>query len=96
MLYQSQARIDSPSAGLYLSRLCQHWGRSARVLYDGQQGLVLSERSRHILRLEGDHLDITLQSFNPIELDELERRVGSQLSGLLYRPGRTIDWKRKT
>lgn len=94
MLYVSQAKIVHPQAARYLARLCQHWGRAARVLYDGRLGMVLDERSRRILRLQGKCLQITLQSYNLDALNALESSVGSQLGGLLLGPAQALDWQR--
>lgn len=94
MLYVSQAQISNPQAAAYLARLCQHWGRAARVLYDGRQGVVLDERSRRILRLQGECLQITLQCYDLAALDALESSVGSQLGGLLLNREQALDWQR--
>lgn len=94
MLYVSQAQIVNPQAARYLARLCQHWGRAARVLYDGRQGVVLDERSRRILRLQGECLQITLQCYDLDALNALESSVGSQLGGLLLGRAQALDWQR--
>lgn len=74
--------------------LCQACDGSARVMYDGRQGLVLEEQSRRILRVIDGCLDITLQSYNRLTLRELERSVGSQLDGLLSEGVGQVRWSR--
>jgi hypothetical protein len=95
MLHISQTRIVSQRASQYLSSLCQQWGRLSRVLYDGKQGLVLDPQSRRILKVQGDCLDITLQSYDLGVLGALEHNVGNQLGGLLYQDAQAINWSRQ-
>jgi len=89
---QSEARIKSERASIYLQQLCKHFAHRLPVEFTPEQGQITFSVGTCRLAASGDELTLSAEAADDAQLSQLQDVVARHLLRFAFRDPPTITW----
>ena len=89
---QSEARIKSERASIYLQQLCKHFAHRLPVEFTPERGQITFSVGTCRLAANGDELTLSAEAADDTQLSQLQDVVARHLLRFAFRDPPTITW----